>query len=123
MVGKSETNDPQKKLTMQYLRLPLLVLNFFGLWKNGDNLYLAYNIYGFCVIFFTQYIYTGFQIIYMVLSFGNIQKLAEASYLLLTQVTLCFKIVMLIVKKRKIVAVVEFTDSEVFIPKKSIHRE
>lgn len=121
MIAKSEFSDPREKLTMKYLRFPLSVLNFFGLWRNDRHPNFAYNFYGFCIVFFSQYAYAGFQIIYMVLSFGDIQKLAEASYLLLTQVTLCFKIIMLLLKKRKIEAIIKFTEADIFVPKKPSH--
>ncbi|XP_077299484.1 odorant receptor Or1-like [Arctopsyche grandis] len=117
MASKEIAKGSKIKLTETYLSYPLAVLYVFGLWKRENHPYL-YFMYSFFFLFATQYAYAMFQIIYMAKAWGDIEKIAEASFLLLTQATLCVKIILFTWKKSDIENLIENMDEDIFFPRK-----
>lgn len=107
-------------LVEKYIKLPLMVLHVCGLWRKENNP-IIYFIYSVILLLSTQYVYAVFQIIYMVNVWGDIEKIAEASFLLLTETTLCIKIIFFIANKDKAIHLTKAMNSDVFAPSRSGH--
>ncbi|XP_058447715.1 odorant receptor Or1-like isoform X2 [Malaya genurostris] len=84
--------NPFNRLECFELQLKLLI--FVGLWPSTDGTptsIIGYRIYGWCFRIVFMYLYTLSQILYF-LKVDNLLSVAQAMFLLMTQITLIWKL-------------------------------
>lgn len=74
-------------------------------------------------IMWTQYSFLLFEIIYIVDVWGDIDEVSEASYLLFTQASLCYKTTTFMVNKNNLLELLGIMDCEIFEPKSAEHEK
>nr|AJF23790.1 olfactory receptor OR18 [Planotortrix octo] len=103
-----------------FLNRPRNILGFFGIWLPPASFTLLYTIY-MLFILLTQYSFVLFEFIYIVEVWGDLDAVSEASFLLFTQASVCFKVTRFLIHKDKLVMLLEFMEEEVFQPQNKIH--
>lgn len=105
-----------------FLGRPKKILTFFGIWlppKQYQELVKIYMI----LVMITQYSFVLFEIIYIIGVWGDIEVVSEASYLLFTQASVCYKTTTFLIKKRKLVLLLEHMQQEIFASQSKDHEE
>ncbi|XP_075983200.1 uncharacterized protein LOC142981288 [Anticarsia gemmatalis] len=110
------------KNTSLYLGRPDKILSFFGVWPQPNNYVILRKLWMLFVMW-TQYSFLVFEIIYIVDVWGDIDAVSEASYLLFTQASLCYKSTAFMVNKGNLIQLLEYMDSDVFEPKSEVHEK
>lgn len=77
-----------------YLNRAKFVMKYLGVWVPAKNETIASKYYRLFMMSL-QYLFLLFQIIYIILVWGDLEAVSQASYLLFTQACLCFKITVL----------------------------
>lgn len=108
-------------MTLAYLDRPKMALTIIGLWFLPENYKILYFLYR-SVQLSVQYSFLLFNIIYMVMVWGDLEEVTEASYLLFTQFTLCLKATTFLANKNKLIRLLEYMESDVFATKSDIHK-
>nr|AST36309.1 putative odorant receptor OR18 [Cydia fagiglandana] len=96
-----------------FLNRPRNILLYLGIWLKPANyvsLYVAYAI----IVMFTQYSFVFFEFIYIALAWGDMDAVTEASFLLFTQASVCYKVTRFMIKKNNLVFLLSFMEEEVF---------
>ncbi|XP_030033699.2 odorant receptor 46a isoform X2 [Manduca sexta] len=108
--------------TELFLGRPKKILTFFGIWlpsKQYQDLVKIYMI----LVMITQYSFVLFEIIYIINVWGDIEVVSEASYLLFTQASVCYKTTAFLIKKRKLVLLLEHMEQEIFASQSKDHEK
>lgn len=105
-----------------YLSRPNKILSFFGIWPQPDNYVIIRKLWMIFVLF-TQYSFLLFEIIYIIDVWGDIDAVSEASYLLFTQASLCYKSTAFMIHKANLIELLEYMDSSIFEPKSKTHEK
>lgn len=103
-----------------YLSRPRNILGFFGIWLQPGRFKLLYTTYTLFILF-TQYSFILFEFIYIEGVWGNMDAVTEASFLLFTQASLCFKVTRFLMNQGKLVTLLQFMEEEIFMPRSKIH--
>lgn len=105
--------------TSMFLGRPRKVLSFLGiwLWSKRNVLWQIFMV----LIMTTQYSFVLFDIVYIVGVWGDIDAVSEASYLLFTQASVCYKTTALMVHEKYLEMLLNFMESEVFDPQSDKH--
>lgn len=74
-------------------------------------------------VMWTQYSFLLFEIIYIADVWGDIDAVSEASYLLFTQASLCYKSTAFMVNRGNLVELLGYMDNILFEPKSSEHEK
>nr|ARO76449.1 odorant receptor 44 [Conogethes punctiferalis] len=99
--------------TIMYLKRPKMALTLIGLWFPPENHIIAYLIYRSFQLTI-QYSFLIFNIIYMIMVWGDLEEVTIASYLLFTQATLCLKVTTFLVNKNRFSRLLKFLESDIF---------
>nr|CUQ99412.1 Olfactory receptor 31 [Manduca sexta] len=108
--------------TELFLGRPKKILTFFGIWlpsKQYQDLVKIYMI----LVMITQYSFVLFEIVYIINVWGDIEVVSEASYLLFTQASVCYKTTAFLIKKRKLVLLLEHMEQEIFASQSKDHEK
>lgn len=97
------------------------ILNFFAMWRSFEKpiplkVYMAF-------IMTTQYLFLIFEIIYIVNVWGDMAEVSEASILLFTQASVCYKITSFISKTNNFVILLGLIESEIFSAQTELHEK
>uniref|UniRef100_A0AAU6NDI7 Odorant receptor n=1 Tax=Mythimna loreyi TaxID=667449 RepID=A0AAU6NDI7_9NEOP len=110
------------KNTSLFLGRPKKILSAHGVWPHPNNFIILRNLY-MLFIMWTQYSFLLFEIIYIVDVWGDIDAVSEASYLLFTQASLCYKATAFMVNKKSLIELLDIMDSEIFESKSVEHEK
>ena len=77
-----------------YLNRAKFVMKYLGVWVPAKNETISSKYYRLFMMSL-QNLFLLFQIIYIILVWGDLEAVSQASYLLFTQACLCFKITVL----------------------------
>ncbi|CAH2045933.1 unnamed protein product, partial [Iphiclides podalirius] len=105
-----------------FLSRPRKVLRALGIWYPSNSpspLQLLYTT----LIVLTQYAFILFEFIYIAGVWGDIDSMSEASYLLFTQASVCYKVAVFIAHKSNLAVLIEYMRMENFAPKTRQHAE
>ncbi|XP_045776312.1 odorant receptor 49b-like [Maniola jurtina] len=105
-----------------FLNRPRTVLVFLGIWLPPTKFALLYTLYKI-VVMLTQYAFILFEIIYVGVVWGDLDEVSEASYLLFTQATVCYKVTVFIVNKKNLRELLDFMKVDIFDPQTSYHNK
>lgn len=103
-----------------FLERPRRILTTFGIWPISTNYVFLLQIY-MIFIMITQYSFVIFEIIYILEVWGDIGEVSEASYLLFTQASLCFKTTLFLINKNSLMQLLELMEKETFQPQSEAH--
>ncbi|KOB68476.1 Odorant receptor, partial [Operophtera brumata] len=97
--------------TSLFLGRPRKILTFFGiwLWSKKNIIFQMYMIF----IMITQYSFVVFEMAYIAQVWGDIGAVSEASYLLFTQASVCYKTTAFMVNEKYLVILLDFMESEI----------
>lgn len=73
------------------------------------------------VVLFTQYSFLLFELIYIMVVWGDIDEVSEASYLFFTQASVCYKVAVFIINKKKLKELLEFMMVDTFASQSTVH--
>ncbi|XP_068618897.1 odorant receptor Or1-like [Battus philenor] len=96
-----------------YLRRPKKVLKGLGIWLPSEK-YLHRLYMGFILL--TQYGFILFEFIYIAGVWGDIDAMSEASYLLFTQASVCYKVAVFIINKSNLIVLMDYMQIKTFEP-------
>lgn len=64
----------------------------------------------------TQYNFALFEFIYIANVWGDLDEVSEASYLLFTQVSVCYKTTVFLINQKKVIKLLDFMENKIFEP-------
>nr|URZ86304.1 odorant receptor 10 [Grapholita molesta] len=96
-----------------FLNLPRYILVYLGIWLRPDNYATLYRLYT-AIILLSQYSFVFLEFIYIALAWGDMDAVTEASFLLFTQASVCFKVTRFLINKKKFVDLMSLMEEEVF---------
>nr|QZH55137.1 odorant receptor 41 [Achelura yunnanensis] len=105
-----------------YLSRPRNIMRFFGVWLPPKN-YVKSNIIYMLIVMMTQYSFVLFEFIYISDVWGDLDEVSEASYLLFTQASVCYKSTVFLINKNKLMSLLEMMELEIFAPQNSEHQK
>ncbi|CAH1637581.1 unnamed protein product [Spodoptera littoralis] len=111
-----------EKNTTLFLGRPKKILTAHGVWPHPNNYIILRKLYMLFVMW-TQYSFLLFEIIYIVNVWGEIDEVSEASYLLFTQASLCYKSTTFMINKKSLLELLDIMDSDIFKPKSAEHEK
>lgn len=103
-----------------FLNRPKNILKAFGVWLPPAKYVGLHKLYMF-IIMLTQYNFVLFEFIYIANVWGDLEEVSEASYLLFTQASLCFKATVFLVYKGNLVDLLDLMEGETFLPQSEEH--
>lgn len=103
-----------------FLNRAKFVMKYLGVWVPADNESLISKIYR-TIMMTLQYLFLIFQIIYIAQVWGDLEAVSQASYLLFTQASLCFKITVFLVNIGILRDLLEQMRADVFQPETLVH--
>ncbi|KAF9805438.1 hypothetical protein SFRURICE_019606, partial [Spodoptera frugiperda] len=113
--------EVEKNSTL-FLGRPKNILTAHGVWPHPNNYIILRKLYMLFVMW-TQYSFLLFEIIYIVNVWGDIDEVSEASYLLFTQASLCYKSTTFMINKNSLLELLDIMDSDIFKPKSAEHEK
>ncbi|CAG9112487.1 unnamed protein product [Plutella xylostella] len=105
-----------------YLKLPKNIMTFFGVWLPPKRHIILHNIY-MLLVMVSQYSFLLFEFIYLFDVLDDLEAASEASYLLFTQASLCYKTTVFLVNKRHLIELLELMRCEMFAPETEVHEK
>ncbi|XP_045527666.1 odorant receptor 43a-like [Pieris brassicae] len=108
--------------TDMFLGRPRFILHYLGIWLPPEEYKLLRNIYKFLVMF-TQFSFIFLEFIYIAVVWGNIDKVSEASYLLFTQASVCYKTTVFMMNKNNLKKLIKFMEVGIFAPQTIGHEK
>nr|WCC57384.1 odorant receptor 45 [Papilio dardanus] len=93
---------------------PRRVLKVLGIWPKPRPMFLHSFYTAFIML--TQYAFILFEFVYIAGVWGNIEEMSEASYLLFTQASVCYKVTVFILNKKNLNSLMEYMEVEIFKP-------
>ncbi|XP_045484216.1 odorant receptor Or1-like [Pieris rapae] len=103
------------KLTNLFINRAQHVMKYLGVWvpNESDTIYQkSYKIF----MLFLQYTFLLFQMIFVVQTWGDLEAVADAVYLLFTQASLCCKIAVFHINIERVRELCQQMNNEVFQP-------
>ncbi|XP_045452865.1 odorant receptor Or1-like [Melitaea cinxia] len=73
------------------------------------------------VVFFSQYSFLVLELIYIMLVWGDLNEVSEASHLLFTQTAVCYKMTVFIINKTNLIALLKFMETDIFESRNDVH--
>lgn len=105
-----------------FLSRPRKVLNALGIWYSTNEPTLLYSLYtGFIML--TQFAFILFEFVYIAGVWGDIDSMSEASYLLFTQASVCYKVAVFHNNKSNLAVLIDFMRMDSFAPQNEQHEE
>nr|AXY83403.1 putative odorant receptor 25 [Conopomorpha sinensis] len=111
-----------KKNEDLFLKLPRTILIFFGIWSSPKKFKVLHTLYMLFVMA-TQYSFLIFEFIYISNVWSDIDAASEASYLLFTQASLCYKTTVFLRNRHILSVLLEDMQSDIFAAKSDVHEE
>lgn len=96
-----------------YLKLPRTLMKVFGVWGSPKEYQILHYTYRF-IVMLSQYSFLLFEFIYLLDVIDDIEAASEASYLLFTQASLCYKTTVFLMNKRNVMELVGQMEASVF---------
>ncbi|XP_026326298.1 uncharacterized protein LOC113234993 [Hyposmocoma kahamanoa] len=103
-----------------FLNRPINILTAFGVWLPPKNHVILHKIY-MLIIMMTQYNFVLFEFIYIANVWGDLDEVSEASYLLFTQASVCYKSTAFLINKNNLIELLNFMGNKLFEPQSIIH--
>lgn len=103
-----------------YLNRAKFVMKYLGVWMPDDCETVLHKFYRYLMISL-QYLFLIFQIIYIVMVWGDLDAVSQASYLLFTQACLCFKVTVFQINIDKFKIILGEINGSIFEPKTEVH--
>ncbi|KAG7309063.1 hypothetical protein JYU34_004943 [Plutella xylostella] len=97
-------------------------MTFFGVWLPPKRHIILHNIY-MLLVMVSQYSFLLFEFIYLFDVLDDLEAASEASYLLFTQASLCYKTTVFLVNKRHLIELLELMRCEMFAPETEVHEK
>lgn len=104
-----------------FLNRTINVLTALGVWLPPKNYVLLHRIY-MLIIMITQYNFVLFEFIYIANVWGDLDEVSEASYLLFTQASVCYKATAFLINKNNLIELLDFMGIKIFEPQSDIHK-
>lgn len=105
-----------------FLSLPRKILNALGIWYQSNEPSLLQSLYtGFIIL--TQYAFILFEFVYIAGVWGDIDSMTEASYLLFTQASVCYKVAVFYLNKSNLAVLIDYIEMDSFAPQNEQHEE
>ncbi|CAK1551005.1 unnamed protein product [Leptosia nina] len=105
-----------------FLGRPRFILQHLGIWLPPEKYIYLRNLYKFLVML-TQYSFIFFEFIYIAVVWGDFDEVSEASYLLFTQASVCYKTTVFMMNKDNLKELLRFMEVEMFAPQSSAHQK
>lgn len=105
--------------SMLFLKQQKLILSLFGTWMLPSR-NLPYKFYTSCIAALNAS-FMIFNIIHMVLVWGDMEQMSEGSYLLFTHVSTCSKLANFVLRKHTFRKLHEAIDARVFASQTEEH--
>nr|WKF54462.1 olfactory receptor 16 [Heliconius charithonia charithonia] len=103
-----------------YLNRAKFVMKYLGVWVPAKNEKIISKCYRLFMMSL-QYLFLLFQIIYIVIVWGDLEAVSQASYLLFTQACLCFKITVLQINIDMLRDLLRRMNDKIFFPESREH--
>lgn len=103
-----------------FLGRPRNILATFGIWPSSTTYVVLLQIY-MIFIMITQYSFVVFEIIYIAQVWGDIGAVSEASYLLFTQASVCYKTTLFLINKNSLIQLLELMGEKTFESQSEAH--
>ncbi|KAJ0173797.1 hypothetical protein K1T71_010946 [Dendrolimus kikuchii] len=108
--------------TTLFLGRPRKILSFFGIWLSNENKVFLVTMY-MVLVLITQYSFVLFEVIYIVGVWGDMDAVSEASYLLFTQASVCYKTTAFLINNKSLIELLQFMEIELFQPQSEVHEK
>ncbi|XP_045484218.1 odorant receptor 49b-like [Pieris rapae] len=105
-----------------FLGRPRFILHYLGIWLPPEEYKTLRNIYKFLVML-TQFSFIFLEFIYIAVVWGNIDEVSEASYLLFTQASVCYKTTVFMMNKNNLKKLISFMEVGIFAPQTVGHKK
>lgn len=99
--------------TVLFLDRPRKILSFFGIWQSNEDYTILVTVY-MVLVMITQYSFVLFEVIYIAGVWGDMDAVSEASYLLFTQASVCYKTTAFLVNKKSLLELLRFMEIDLF---------
>ncbi|XP_046971285.1 odorant receptor Or1-like [Vanessa cardui] len=96
------------------------ILMILSIWLPPTKNAVSFYVVRF-VVLLTQYSFLLLEIIYILLVWGDLNEVSEASNLLFTQAAVCYKVAVFINNKRNLIKLLDFMVVDIFESQSSIH--
>ncbi|OWR46984.1 olfactory receptor 16 [Danaus plexippus plexippus] len=101
-----------------FLNRAKFVMKLLGVWVPCSDETKFHKFYRFFMMTL-QYLFLFFQIIYIVQVWGDLEAVSQASYLLFTQASLCFKVTVFQVNVKSLRELLKRMNDKIFLPQSS----
>ncbi|XP_045537821.1 odorant receptor Or1 [Papilio machaon] len=98
-----------------FLSRPKRVLKALGIWLTPERPMFLHSFYT-AFIMLTQYAFIIFEFVYIAGVWGDLEAMSEASYLLFTQASVCYKVTVFLLNKNNIKVLIEYMEMDIFTP-------
>ncbi|CAG9565222.1 unnamed protein product [Danaus chrysippus] len=98
-----------------FLNRAKFVMKLLGIWLPSYDETNIHKLYRFFMMAL-QYLFLFFQIIYIVQVWGDLEAFSQASYLLFTQASLCFKVTVFQVNRSSLRELLNLMNDKIFVP-------
>ncbi|CAH2094317.1 unnamed protein product [Euphydryas editha] len=96
------------------------ILSILSIWLPPTKCVIFYYIIRLFV-FFSQYSFLFLEIIYIILVWGDLNEVSQASHLLFTQTAVCYKITVFIINKKNLRELLKFMEVDIFEAENDVH--
>ncbi|XP_045502920.1 uncharacterized protein LOC123699915 [Colias croceus] len=105
-----------------FLGRPRIILKYLGIWMPPEKYIILLNIYK-CLVMFTQFSFILFEFVYVAVVWGDIDEVSEASYLLFTQASVCYKTTVFMMNKENLKDLLRCMVVDTFAPQSVDHEK
>ncbi|CAG4984530.1 unnamed protein product [Colias eurytheme] len=103
-----------------FLSRPRIILKYLGIWMPPEKYVILLTMYK-CLVMFTQFSFILFEFVYVAVVWGDIDEVSEASYLLFTQASVCYKTTVFMMNKENLKDLLRFMVVDTFAPQSVEH--
>ncbi|XP_076246661.1 odorant receptor 10 [Calliopsis andreniformis] len=98
----------------RHLNISLSMIYYMGMWPNKSKYRYLYYLYTLCSFIFLLGIFLVSEIAYLIISWGNMEKIVAGATILMTNATHACKVILILWRKNRIQALIDVTKSEIF---------
>ncbi|XP_072929574.1 uncharacterized protein [Epargyreus clarus] len=98
-----------------FLSRPKYVLTHLGIWLPPTQYIFIHMVYKI-LIMLSQYAFILFEFMYIAMVWGDLEAVSEASYLLFTQASVCYKATVFVTNKNNLRILLQYMTCEAFDP-------
>nr|AXF48772.1 odorant receptors OR18 [Lobesia botrana] len=98
-----------------FLNRPRNILFYLGIWLRPANYVTLYLFYA-VIVMLSQYSFVLFEFMYIAEAWGDMDAVTEASFLLFTQASVCYKVTRFMINKKNLVLLLGLMEEDLFQP-------